>query len=104
MATTSAEFIPELWSQHLIDLMKENLVMAGRPKRDKASQMLRDAALGRPEYPEKAAYDKCFTEFKHMTATEMRMRNEEASHRLDALRYSMFNPTLVFTRERNGSE
>lgn len=62
MATPS-KFIPELWSDELIVRMKENLVMGDlrTPKRDKYSQMLRDKALGRPEFPE----NKTATEIRH---------------------------------------
>lgn len=84
MATPN--FLPELWSAKLIEKMKEGLMMAGMPKRDKYSQMLRDKALGRPEFPD--VLKGTTTNSPHMTATEMRMRNEHSSHMLDAYVYS----------------
>ena len=63
MATYSTEFIPELWSQQLIETMKTEMIMSGTPKRDKFSQMLRDKALGHPEYP--PAKNRTATEIKN---------------------------------------
>ena len=73
-------------------------MMAGMPKRDKYSQMLRDKALGRPEFSDVLTVELLATAVAdlkgtttnspHMTATEMRMRNEHSSHMLDAYVYS----------------
>ncbi len=53
MATTnSGTFIPELWSGKIIDTFKDALVFPHLPKRSKGAQLLRDAALGHPEYKE----------------------------------------------------
>jgi hypothetical protein len=51
--------------------------MVALPKRSRGAQLLRDAALGHKEYPE------------HTTATEVRIRNEYASHAADALAYNI---------------
>lgn len=59
----SGSFIPDLWSDELKKQLQERM----RPKRSKAAQMLRDAALGHPEYPPP----------ENLTATEIRMRNEQ---------------------------
>ncbi len=73
-----AKFIPELWSKKLLIQMKEQLVMSDslRPKRDKYSQLLRDKALGHPEYP------------ANKTATEVRHAQD---HWADAVAYAMAN-------------
>lgn len=55
MATsnTSHTFIPELWSANLIKTYKEAHDLFGKkPKRSPGAQLLRDAALGYPEYPD----------------------------------------------------
>lgn len=52
MAMEHSKFQAELWSQAIIDQYKKTLEMMGRPKRSAGAQMLRDAALGHPEYPE----------------------------------------------------
>lgn len=41
-----------LWSDELMKQYKSSLEMMLRPKRSAGAQMLRDAALGHPEYPE----------------------------------------------------
>jgi hypothetical protein len=51
MATTTSKFIPELWSQQMLDTYKLRSEFHW-PKRSKGAQLLRDAALGHPEYPE----------------------------------------------------
>jgi hypothetical protein len=88
-----AKFIPELWSAELITQMKESLVMAkgARPKRDKYSQMLRDKALGQPEYP------------PNKTATEIRYAHD---HWADAAAYAMANAidSDIFKQLRDESE
>jgi hypothetical protein len=45
-------FIPELWSAEIIKRYKEAHDLFGRKRRDPATQLLRDAALGYPEYPD----------------------------------------------------
>jgi hypothetical protein len=93
MATTSAQFIPELWSAEVLDKFKQSIFEGMRPKRSKGAQMLRDAALGHPEYPEpKPELHRSYAD--NMTATEVRMRNEMYTHQLDAMAYSV-NPKLV---------
>ena len=100
MATTSAEFIPELWSKELMGQLKKELFAHRRPKRSKGAQLLRDAALGHPEYPD--PQEKLYREFKkeHMTATEVRMRNEMHTHQLDAYRYLIESTQL---RDKTGA-
>lgn len=72
MATTNLKnFIPELWSQELIETMKQQVWdLAVKTRRSKGTQLLRDAALGHPEYPEPPPK-------LNMTATEMRLRHEQ---------------------------
>lgn len=84
-----ANFIAELWSDKIIEDYKQVMAEHMRPKRSKAAQMLRDAALGHPEFPKKKAY-KAFNDFpKHKTATEVRIQNEHARHCLDSRAYAM---------------
>lgn len=83
MALIDEKLIPELWSTALMDQLKKSMVFdayakTGTPKRDKFSQMLRDKALGRPEFPEK----------QNMTATEIRYAQD---HWADAAGYAMAN-------------
>ena len=88
MATTNAQFMPDLWSIELLEKYKQSMLdqlVGRRPKRSKAAQMLRDAALGHPEYPEQAIFEQTPRE---MTATEVRMRNEMYTHQLDSYRYA----------------
>jgi hypothetical protein len=98
MATPN--FIPELWSQELVEQLKENLIFGGRPKRSKAAQMLRDAALGHPEYPDEDLQRQQMQEQR--TATEIRMRNEMYQHQLDAMAYSA--APRMFIGRRNGEQ
>ena len=88
MAIPSKAFLPELWSTDILEKYKQSMLdqlVGRRPKRSKAAQMLRDAALGRPEYPEQAIFEQTPRE---MTATEVRMRNEMYTHQLDSYRYA----------------
>ena len=46
-------FCPELWSEALVDALKANVhETLVRSKRSRGTQLLRDAALGYPEYPD----------------------------------------------------
>ena len=87
MATsnTSSRFIPELWSADLIKAYKEAHNLFGKkPKRSRGAQLLRDAALGYPEYPEiKGIGDS--TNAPYRTATEIRMQD----HMADAAAYQL---------------
>lgn len=95
MATMSDNFIPELWSDEVLNNYKKGIFDAMLPKRSKGAQLLRDAALGHPEYP------------KHITATEVTIRYQYAkdaakalvqqvdNDMLDALKYSIANVRIV---------
>lgn len=90
--TTTGMFNPEVWSAAIIDEFKKHMDEVLRPKRSVAVQQLRDAALGHPEYPEPTP----------MTATEVRMRNEQYNHQLDAMAYTISSP--LFNRKGAGSK
>ena len=98
MATTTGNFMPDLWSENIIKTYRNNLSSAplagyDKPKRSRGAQLLRDAALGHPEYPSDPRMSPDEFRQQNMTATEVRMRNEMYSHQLDAARF-MSNPAI----------
>lgn len=104
MAISESAFFPSLWSNKLLDHLKDNFSLAQKPKRSKGAQLLRDAALGHEEYPPdpKAHY-----QGRNMTATQVMIQQEYANQAvaamaqkmdddiLDAMRYSMSNIRIV---------
>jgi hypothetical protein len=75
-------FSSSLWSDEMLVKLKGNLVMAGAaaPKRDKYSQMLRDKALGHPEFPRNMTY------YNDGTVTEIQNAHNDWA---DAAAYAM---------------
>ena len=94
MAQTTAEFIPELWSQALVDKLKIEMQMNGGTHRTKGDQLLRDAALGHPEYPE------YFT--KTMTATEVQLREQYAHQAAEQMAKNLDRSILATFADRYG--
>lgn len=82
---TSTAFNPEIWSAEMMEEMKRQMGVPTRPKRTKGAQLLRDAALGHPEYPEKAEYDR----HQAMTATELVMRQQQAEMELKRIQHQI---------------
>lgn len=72
---TEATLQAELWTQRLVEEYKRHLSMAAGSKRDKATQALRDAALGHPEYPLHAEYDHNSDMYRYMM--EMKIAEQE---------------------------
>lgn len=79
-------FIPELWSADLIKAYKEAHDIFGgkKPKRSRGAQLLRDAALGYPEFPDNKGIGDS-TNAPYRTATEIRMQD----HMADAAAYQL---------------
>jgi hypothetical protein len=80
MATTSTEFIPELWSDKLVETMKQTITMNMIPQRSYGARLLRAAARGED-------WTKIKREERHdpYTYTE---------HAADALAYAVDNDVL----------
>lgn len=107
MSTTSSNFSPELWSKVMLDTYKDEIFKARKPRRSKGSQLLRDAALGHPEYPPDPRATPEENRRANMTATEVSIRNQYAYRAaavmtktldndiLDALAYSAPNIRIV---------
>lgn len=104
MAVSSTMFTPELWSDKILDDLKDAYFHAQKPKRSKGAQLLRDAALGHEEFPpdpRATPADFRMESMKNMTATGIAIQQQyaqRAAHAmaqnldddiLDALRYSM---------------
>lgn len=49
-AIKTASFIPEVWSQQILDTMKQTMWETVMPRRSHGAQLLRDVALGKPEF------------------------------------------------------
>jgi hypothetical protein len=84
-------FIPELWGSALIKAYQEALNIH-KPRRSRGTQLLRDAALGYPEYPD--TMTGTTTNAPHRTATEVRLRNEWADAAALALAHAIDRDTL----------
>lgn len=105
MPTTTGDFIPEVWSQEIIASYKEAL-RPPQPRRSKGAQLLRDAALGHPEYPSNMFTDDNGTDHV-MTATEVNIRQQYENQAakamlrqidndmLDTFKYSLANVRIV---------
>jgi hypothetical protein len=93
MATSSGNatpgFVPELWADKMIQTLKDELIFGIKPKRSKGAQLLRDAALGHPEYP-----DPRVTPAENRTATEIGIRHEYANRAAQALARNIDNDIL----------
>ena len=50
MQVEKSKFQSEIWSKELLKQYKKTIEMMTHPKRSAGAQMLRDAALGHPEY------------------------------------------------------
>lgn len=93
-ATTDSTFMPDLWSEEIMTSYREQLVaggLANMPKRSRGAQLLRDAALGYPEYPDPRAPPSTYNQ---MTATEARIQNEYAQQAAQAMAHSIDSSIL----------
>lgn len=90
-ATTNTAFNPEVWSTSIMEEYRRHINDQLKPKRSKAAQMLRDAALGHPEYPEKSEFDLRGDRYA-MTATELVMRQQQAEMELKRIQHQIESP------------
>ncbi len=92
MAVTTTTFNPEMWSDMIMKSFKDQVIFGGKPQRSKGAQLLRDAALGHPEYPPDPRSP---PPSLNKTATQVRIQNEYAEHAAKALAYSVDNSIIT---------
>lgn len=99
MAISKAAFDTAIWSDEILKKFQDSFItqaMRGVPKRTKGAQLLRDAALGHPEFAPAGESDNWPVTWQTntMTATEMRIRHEQANHAAAAMARSFDNDML----------